>query len=103
MFWGCFTYDKKGPYHIWEPETARDREMAEKELIIANREREPLCKEEWELTIPMQRMNLRNLSGRKPRWSFTEKTGKLIYKGKGGIDWYRYQKVSGYSLYKNIY
>lgn len=21
MFWGCFSYDKKGPCHIWKPET----------------------------------------------------------------------------------
>jgi transposase len=22
MFWGCFSYDKKGPCHIWSPETS---------------------------------------------------------------------------------
>jgi hypothetical protein len=26
MFWGCFTYDRKGPYHCWLPETICDNE-----------------------------------------------------------------------------
>lgn len=30
--------------------------------------------------------------GKQPKWSFNEKTGKLVRKGKGGIDWYRYRK-----------
>ena len=28
MFWGCFSYDKKGPCHIWQPETAVERKKA---------------------------------------------------------------------------
>lgn len=90
MFWGCFTYDKKGPCYIWKKETA-----AEKELARINREEEPRLRREWELNTHMARLKLRRkMSGRKPIWSFTAKTGKLVRKCKaGGIDWYRYQKV----------
>ena len=28
MFWGCFSYDKKGPCHIWEEETAKEKKEA---------------------------------------------------------------------------
>ena len=41
----------------------------------------------------MRRINLRHQpAGPKPRWKFTEKTGKLVRKLTGGIDWYRYGK-----------
>ncbi|KAJ9220690.1 hypothetical protein DTO027B5_2217 [Paecilomyces variotii] len=92
MFWGCFSWDKKGPCHIWKPETAQEKKNAEKELEILNREREALCRQEWELLNPMSRMSLRNSKGKKPVWRFTTKTGKLVRRGKGGVDWYRYQK-----------
>jgi transposase len=93
MFWGSFSYDKKGPCHIWLPETSQSKKNAETELTIINREREADCKAAWELETAMRRMQLRSRSGRKPQWRFTAKTGKLIRSGKGGIDWYRYQKV----------
>ena len=34
-----------------------------------------------------------NMSGKKLKWKWCKKTGKLERKaGKGGIDWYRYYK-----------
>jgi hypothetical protein len=36
MFWGCFSYDKKGPYRIWQPETAAERKEADKILAKLN-------------------------------------------------------------------
>src|SRR5450432_4648176 len=32
MWWSCFSYDKKGPYHIWELETKEEREACKKDL-----------------------------------------------------------------------
>lgn len=29
MFWGSFSYDKKGSYHCWVPETAKERKNFE--------------------------------------------------------------------------
>lgn len=93
MFWGCFTYNKKGPCHIYMAETAQEKKQAEKEIEQLNRQREPACRAEWEINTALSRMALRNLPGRKPTWRWSDKTGKLVRKGKGGVDWYRYRKV----------
>jgi hypothetical protein len=93
MFWGSFSYDKKGPCHIYLPETAHEKKVADRWLELLNQEREVACKDEWELNNPLSRLGLRNKPGRKPVWQFTEKTGKIIRNGKGGVDWYRYQMV----------
>lgn len=93
MFWGCFSYEKKGPCHCWGPETAADKRLAEKEIEELNKELEPLMKENWELSQAMKRLQLRQLPGRKPKWKWNQQTGKLSRsKGVRGIDWFRYQK-----------
>ena len=90
MFWGCFSYDFKGPCHIWVPETLKEQKEAAEVLDKLNKEIEPKLKEDWELTTGVRRMGLRNLGGPKPKWRLTKKNGKLVREGKGGIDWYRY-------------
>jgi hypothetical protein len=37
MFWGCFSYDRKGPMHIWKRETAKERREAMNELAEINK------------------------------------------------------------------
>jgi hypothetical protein len=49
MFWGCFSYDHKGPCHIWEPETIAIKKAAEKDLEELNAELELILKAEWHL------------------------------------------------------
>lgn len=93
MFWGCFSYDAKGPCHIYDPENAVSAKKAEKELEIANRAREMKAREEWELNQAIRNLELRPRCGRKPVFKFSAKNGKLVRKSKGGIDWYRYQTV----------
>ena len=34
---GLFSYDKKGPYHIWQPETAAERKKADQVLVKLNK------------------------------------------------------------------
>lgn len=92
MFWGCFSYDKKGPSHCWTPETSAERRLAEKEVAEMNEKLEPVLREEWELQNGIRRLALHGLPGPKPTWTFNTKTGKLTRGSKGGIDWYRYQK-----------
>jgi hypothetical protein len=58
-----------------------------------NREREAKLKQKWELKNGMACLEFRNQSGPKPKWKFQAKTGRLSRKFKGGVDWYRYQKV----------
>ena len=94
MFWGCFTYDKKGPCHCWCPETAIQKREAEQEIEALNQEIEPILREQWELETGVRRINLRRQpAGKKPTWRFNKQNGKLSRGSKGGIDWYRYQKM----------
>ena len=92
MFWGCFSYDYKGPCYCWKAETAQEKKVANQALEKMNEELEPLMKEKWELENGLRRLGLRNLPGNKPEWKFTKKTGKVTRTGKGGIDWWRYQQ-----------
>jgi hypothetical protein len=55
----------------------------------------------------MNRLHLRGIGGRKPTWRWNEKNGKYIRNAKkGGIDWWRYRKVSslrGSSFLRDLY
>jgi transposase len=95
MFWGSFTWYEKGPTHIWKPETKVQKKAADKEVEAMNLVLEIAKKAEWEVVNGVRRLNItRNLSGSKPVWRWNKKNGKLSRDGKGGIDWYRYWKVS---------
>lgn len=92
MFWGSFSYDRKGPCYCWRPETAQEKREAEIKIARLNEELEPIMKQQWELENGIRRLNLRQLPGKKPTWRWHQKTGKLSRsKSKGGIDWWRYQ------------
>jgi transposase len=91
MFWGCFSYDYKGPCHVWKPETAQEKKDAAIKINALNIALEPEMREQWELTTSMRRIGLRNKPGKAPQWRWTEKNGKLTRRGGGGIDWWRYQ------------
>ncbi|KAI1514453.1 hypothetical protein KJE20_07590 [Pyrenophora tritici-repentis] len=91
MFWGCFSYDKKGLCHVYQPETKTEKEDAAQKIEQLNAELKPIQREEWELSESMRRTGLRNKSGRKPQWRWTENTGKLVRTSGGGVDWWRYQ------------
>lgn len=45
MFWGCFTWDKKGPCHIWKAETAKEKRIAKAKIDQMNKEKEPVDRE----------------------------------------------------------
>lgn len=94
MFWGCFSYDKKGPFHIQKAKTVSQKKAAEVDLDAQNALIEEKNKAAWELETRMRRINLtQNHSGRKPVWKYTKANGAIVRdKGKGRIDWYRYQK-----------
>jgi hypothetical protein len=91
MFWGCFSYDQKGPCHIWQPETAAEKRQAEKKIAEFNKILEPIARTEWELNTGFNRLGLRNKPGPKPQWKWDLPHGKLARTSKkGGIDWWRY-------------
>ena len=86
MSWGCFSYDKKEPCHVWKDETAAEKKECADNLAAINKALEPEAKLAWELETDIQRMGLRNPLGKKPVWKFTVKTGKVTIQGKkGGI------------------
>jgi hypothetical protein len=90
MFWGAFSYNFKGPYHIYQPETARMKREAQEWCDIMNTTHEDQYRQDWELENGIRRLNLRRRSGKLPKWRFTAKTGKLMRNGRGGVDFYRY-------------
>ena len=96
MFWGCFSYNFKGPCHCWTKETAAEKRESKKELETMNKALEEDCKAQWELETATRRMDLNRRGkapGRPPVWSFSKKNGKLERgKGSGGVDWWRYRK-----------
>lgn len=92
MFWGCFSYELRGPCHCWMPESAKDLKLATEEVAALNAELEPIKRAEWEFITPFTRLGLRNKPGPRLAWRWNEKNGKLVRKSKGGIDWYRYRK-----------
>ncbi|KAF7575754.1 hypothetical protein PtrM4_010940 [Pyrenophora tritici-repentis] len=80
MFWGCFTYNYKGPFHVWRPETAQEKREAALKIEEMNKILEPIMREEWELTIGMKRIGLRNKPGRAPQWRWTKENGRDVNK-----------------------
>ena len=38
MFWGCFTYDYKGPYHIYYPKTLEQKAINKEKIDKLNKE-----------------------------------------------------------------
>ena len=94
IWWSCFTWDIKEPYHIWEKETVAERKAIEVDLKARNAERYESDKAKWELEYAMQRIHItRNQPGPRTTFKHNEDTGAYIVKERqGGINWYRYQE-----------
>jgi hypothetical protein len=60
MWWSCFSYDKKGPYHIWKAKTKAEHAAIEADLAQRNAAREAQDKEDWDLEYNIGRLGLRN-------------------------------------------
>jgi hypothetical protein len=48
MFWGSFSFDKKGPCHVWEKETPQEKRDRKADLDARNSLIEKANKEKWE-------------------------------------------------------
>jgi transposase len=72
MFWGCFSYDYKGPCFVWpDKESAKEKAEAIKQLEQLNKNREEACREEWQLSNNLRRVNLSRpgkTPGKPPEW-----------------------------------
>ena len=56
MWWSCFSWDSKGPYYIWEKETAKERKAMEADLKARNAARYEADKARWELEYALKRI-----------------------------------------------
>jgi hypothetical protein len=65
MWWSCFSWDHKGPYHIWRAQTDIERKKDDLELAELNKQLEVTTKAEWELSTALRRINLRRNPGGK--------------------------------------
>ena len=55
---GCFSYDSKGPCHIWDTETVAQKKVADAELSRLNEKIEPEYQGQWEVTNGMRRLRV---------------------------------------------
>jgi hypothetical protein len=99
MFWGAFLYDKKGPCHVWEDETKAEKLACKVELDRRNALRVDDDRASWQLKQDLEYSEYRRIHGRKkpgkqPQFRHSAGNGAYVReKGKGGIDWWRYQQV----------
>jgi Transposase/DDE superfamily endonuclease len=93
MWWSCFSYYEKGPYHIWEPETLAEKKACQADLAARNRERYEEDRLAWEAQNALHRLHAtRSQTGPRAAFKHTKETGAFVLEeGKGGINWYRYQ------------
>ena len=99
MFWGSFSYDKKGPCHVWEKETAEERKERKEDLDARNALIEAANKRKWQATQRawlkdwIDKHDRRRPGGVRKTWKHTEENGAFVVKPRrNGINWYRYQK-----------
>lgn len=98
MFWGCFSYDFKGPCHVYHPETTDKKIKYKKIMDDHNIAQMPAIQEEWDRLQVADAMKQKALSRKKPGkpalFKFFVKNHPQIMKrekGKGGIDQVRYK------------
>ena len=56
MWWSCFSYDEKGPHHIWEAETVAEKKAATADLAARNTTRYDKDHADW-LATQLDRSN----------------------------------------------
>jgi hypothetical protein len=99
MFWGSFSYDYKGPCHIWEDETPVEKAYAITEIKRLNALKEDEDRAAWELKQQLKReayfgLHGRRIGGKPAKWRHNKANGAYVReKGHGGIDWWRYQQT----------
>ena len=98
MFWGCFSYDFKGPCHVYHPETTDEKIKYKKMMDDHNAAQMPAIQEEWDRLQAADAMKWIALGRKKPGKpalfkNFVKNHPWIMRreKGKGGIDYIRYK------------
>jgi hypothetical protein len=93
MFWGSFLYDHKGPYYIWEDETAAKKAYAIIEIKRLNGLKEDEDRATWELKQQLKKeayygLHRRRIGSKPAKWRHNRTTRAYVReKGHRGIDW----------------
>jgi hypothetical protein len=96
MFWGCFTYDHKGPCHIYYPETAEQKKANEEKMDKLNDEEiEEECQEAFN---QQERAKEAEWDRKGRRWPTNRASWEVFWKNnkfkkgpsRGGVDNLRY-------------
>jgi hypothetical protein len=57
MWWSCFSWHAKGPYHIWEDETKEEKAACKQDIIDRNTERPESDIAKWEAVNALGRLH----------------------------------------------
>lgn len=92
QFYGSFTYDAKGPYHIYRKETEDEKKAANKALVEENR----LNRLQRENLVPRARRALEELGENEANsraWPWTQQHAHTRGdRSRGGVDGYRHRE-----------
>lgn len=92
QFYGAFTYDEKGPCHVYAKETAEQKKAAAEAIKKENLDRQ----EQRERLIPQARaalQELREAEANLRKWPWSKKMAyKCNDRVRGGIDGYRHRE-----------
>jgi DDE superfamily endonuclease len=98
MFWGCFSYDFKGPCHMYSKETTKDKKRRKQVIDQHNALQMPAIREEWYQKLQLEQWREETTGKKKkgPKTLFSNfvKNHELIEKrekGRGGVDHVRYK------------
>ena len=86
--------------HCWKSETEKEKREASKQLDRINRALESHAKAILAEKQREKRANSTRKGGKQATWKWDKDHGKIERDSKGGIDWYRYQKVIVYACVK---
>jgi hypothetical protein len=92
MFWGSFSFDKKGPCYVWEKETLQEKRDYKADLDARNSLIEKANKEKWEKEQRKWLRDWKKAHSRAPGgirkvWKHNKETGAFVIKnGRGGIN-----------------
>jgi hypothetical protein len=97
MFWGSFSYDYKGPCHVYHTETAAERVSYQAIIDQYNAVLLPYKQQEWACLQAADTKKWQDLGRKKPgtpaKWEvFWKKHMMKREQGKGGVDFMRYNQ-----------
>ena len=69
MFWNCFSYDFKGPCHVYHPETTDEKTKYKKMMDDHNAAQMSAIQEEWDRLQAADAMKWIALGRKKPEFN----------------------------------